>query len=82
LDNPVERALAYYCLGVRNYFFRHANKRAALLMTNALLLSAGCDAISVRPSQLQELNDAIDAFLHTGDATAVMFRLLSYNAES
>lgn len=78
LDNPVERGLAYYCLGLRNYFFREGNKRAALLTMNAVLLASGYPAITVKPSQLDDLNAVIDTFLHTGDATPVMAALLTF----
>lgn len=79
LDEPLERAFAYYALAVRNCFFLDGNKRAALVMTNGLLIQAGQPAITVEPSRLSDLNEVIDEFWYVGDATPVMSALAAHS---
>ncbi|CAI3793998.1 Fic family protein [Pseudarthrobacter sp. MM222] len=76
--DPIEKALAYYCLGVRNRFFLDGNKRAALLTANGLLLQAGRAVVTVEPSGLTALNEIIREFLYEGDATPVMAALAAH----
>lgn len=76
--DPTERALAYYCLGVRNRFFLDGNKRAALLTANGLLLQAGRAVVTVQPSELTGLNEIIREFLYEGNATPVMAALTAH----
>lgn len=78
LDEPVEKALAYYALGVRNQFFLDGNKRAALVMANGLLIQARHPAITIDPSEIAGLNEVIDEFLYVGDATPLMSALYTH----
>ncbi|MFJ5693311.1 Fic family protein [Arthrobacter sp. NPDC093125] len=75
LTDPTERALAYYCLGVRNCFFLDGNKRTALLVMNGLLIQHRKPSVTISPSDLPALNETIDQFLYSSDATPLMLAM-------
>ncbi|WP_160664983.1 Fic family protein [Pseudarthrobacter sp. ATCC 49987] len=56
IEDPVERAVAYFCFGTRRQFYFDGNKRTSRLMMNGILMSSGHDAISIPFSRRLEFN--------------------------
>jgi Fic family protein len=76
LDNPIERALAFFLFGARQQFFYDGNKRTARLMMNGVLLSAGLDAITVPASRKLAFNQKMVRYYDSADGTEMMAFLL------
>lgn len=72
LSHPVERALAYFCLGTRRQFYFDGNKRTSRLMMNGMLMSSGHDAISIPFARRLEFNQHLISLYADADATALM----------
>ncbi|MHB8544920.1 MAG: Fic family protein, partial [Leptospirales bacterium] len=72
LDDPVEKALAFFLFSARNQFFWDGNKRTGRLIMNGILLSHGLDAILVPVRRKQEFDETMLRFYDTGDATSAM----------
>ncbi|GGR63795.1 hypothetical protein J2S40_004780 [Nocardioides luteus] len=65
-------ALIYFCAAARTRFYGAGNIRTALLMTNGILISNGCDAITIPGPRRLELDHALDTLTTTDDATELM----------
>ncbi len=72
LENPVERAVAYFCLGTRRQFYFDGNKRTSRLMMNGILMSAGRDAISIPFARRLEFNQGLISLYADANATPLM----------
>ena len=71
-SNVYERAIGTFLFGALHQFFYDGNKRAARLMMNGVLLSAGEDAITVPARRRLEFNEAMIRFYDTLDGTEMM----------
>ncbi|OOP65323.1 hypothetical protein BMF89_00175 [Arthrobacter sp. SRS-W-1-2016] len=72
IENPVERAAAYFCFGTRHQFYFDGNKRTSRLMMNGILMSSGHDAISIPFSRRLEFNQELIVLYADADATPLM----------
>lgn len=72
LEDPVERAVAYFCFGTRHQFYFDGNKRTSRLMMNGILMSSGHDAISIPFNRRLEFNQALVTLYADADATPLM----------
>lgn len=72
LEDPRERALAYFAAATRSQFYFDGNKRTARLMMTGLLMSEGYDAVSIPFVRQFEFNQALDVLFTRDDATPLM----------
>lgn len=72
LEDPAERAVAYFCLGTRRQFYFDGNKRTSRLMMNGILMNSGHDAISIPFARRLEFNQCLITLYADGDATTLM----------
>lgn len=72
LEDPRERALAYFAAATRSQFYFDGNKRTARLMMTGLLMSEGYDAMSIPFVRQFEFNQALDVLFTRDDATPLM----------
>jgi len=70
--DPHARAMLAFLWIARNQFFGDGNKRTGRLMMNGLLLSNGCEGITVAAARRHEFNARLVAFHDSGDATDMM----------
>lgn len=77
IEDPRERAIAYFAGATRRQFYFDGNKRTARLMMTGELLSHGFDAINIPFARKLEFNIALDALFDTGDGTQLMGFLAS-----
>ncbi|KAB3523554.1 hypothetical protein GC425_00155 [Corynebacterium sp. zg254] len=82
LDDPVERALAYFCSATRTQFYFDGNKRTARLIASGMLMTAGYSALNIPNARRLEFNLALDQLFSTDDATELMEFLYDCLAES
>jgi prophage maintenance system killer protein len=64
--------MAFFLFGALQQFYFDGNKRTARFMMNGVLLSHGCDAISVPAKRAQEFNENMVRFYLGKDATEMM----------
>ena len=72
VEDPRERAMAYFLFGALQQFYFDGNKRTARFMMNGILMSKGFCAISVPAARGQEFDQEMDAFYTGRDATRMM----------
>ncbi len=72
IDNPLERALAFFLFGALQQFFFDGNKRTSRFMMNGILMSHGIDAISIPARRAQEFNESMVRFYLSKEATEMM----------
>lgn len=72
IDNPLERAMAFFLFGALQQFFFDGNKRSSRFIMNGILMTAGIDAISVPASKAHEFNEKMLHFYLRKDATEMM----------
>lgn len=72
IDDPRERALAYFAAATRSQFYFDGNKRTARLMMTGELMTAGFEAVNIPFSRQYEFNVALDRLFETDDATRLM----------
>ncbi|MCU6481297.1 hypothetical protein [Arthrobacter sp. A2-55] len=77
VEDPRERALAYFAGATRRQFYFDGNKRSARLMMTGELLSHGYDAVDVPFARKLEFNIALDTLFDTADGTPLMAFLAS-----
>lgn len=82
LENPAERAVAYFCLGTRRQFYFDGNKRTSRLMMNGILMSAGHDAISIPFARRLEFNQGLIALYADANATPLMQFIIDCRPEN
>jgi hypothetical protein len=72
VEDPRERALAYFCAATRRQFYFDGNKRTSKLMMAGYLLANGYDAISISARRQLEFNQLLAPMFDNGDATEMM----------
>ncbi len=72
VQQPFEKAAAFFLFGALQQFFFDGNKRTSRFMMNGILMSAGIDAISVPAAKAQEFNENMVRFYLEKDATEMM----------
>lgn len=82
VQQPFEKAAAFFLFGALQQFFFDGNKRTSRFMMNGILMSAGIDAISVSAAKAYEFNDNMVRFYLTKDATEMMAFLLDCHPEA
>lgn len=82
VEQPFEKAAAFFLFGALQQFFFDGNKRTSRFMMNGILMSSGIDAISVPAGKAQEFNEKMVQFYLTKDATAMMAFLVECHPEA
>lgn len=77
LDDPRERALAYFASATRQQFYFDGNKRTARLMLSGELMRNGFEVVSVPFARRFEFNTSLDHLFTHDDATPLMVFLLT-----
>lgn len=72
LQDPRERALAYFASAARSQFYYDGNKRTSRIMMAGELMSSGFEAVSVPVSRRLEFNQSLTPLFVDNDATEVM----------
>ena len=72
VQQPFEKAVAFFLFGALQQFFFDGNKRTSHFMMNGILMSAGIDAISVPAAKVQEFNEKMGRFYRSKDACEMM----------
>jgi hypothetical protein len=82
VQQPFEKAAAFFLFGALQQFFFDGNKRTSRFMMNGILMSAGIDAISVPASRAQEFNEKMVRFYLNKDGSEMMQFLLSCHPDA
>lgn len=82
VQQPFEKAAAFFLFGALQQFFFDGNKRTSRFMMNGILMSAGIDAISVPAAKVQEFNENMVRFYLEKDATEMMAFLVDCHPDS
>lgn len=82
VQQPFEKAAAFFLFGALQQFFFDGNKRTSRFMMNGILMSAGIDAISVPAAKAQEFNENMIRFYLTKDATEMMAFLVNCHPDA
>jgi len=82
VQQPFERATAFFLFGALQQFFFDGNKRTSRFMMNGILMSAGIDAISVPAAKAYEFNDNMVRFYLSKNATEMLEFLLNCHPEA
>lgn len=82
VQQPFEKAAAFFLFGALQQFFFDGNKRTSRFMMNGILMSAGIDAISVPAGKAQEFNENMVRFYMEKDATEMMNFLADCHPEA
>ena len=77
IQNPLEKAMAFFLFGSINQFFFDVNKRTSRLMMNGALLSAGYDVMNIPAKRQLEFNEKMVRFYDSKDGTEMMAFLAS-----
>ena len=77
VQQPFERAAAFFLFGSLQQFFFDGNKRTSRFMMNGILMSSGIDAISVPAAKAQEFNEKMVRFYLEKDGTEMMAFLIN-----
>ena len=72
VQQPFERAVAFFLFGALQRFFPDCNMRTSLLMMNGILMAEGVDAISVPGARAREFSDNMLQFYEHEDASEMM----------
>ena len=82
VQDPFEKAAAFFLFGALQQFFFDGNKRTSRFMMNGILMTAGIDAISVPASKAQDFNEKMVRFYMHKDATEMMAFLVECHPDS
>lgn len=82
VQQPFERAAAFFLFGALQQFFFDGNKRTSRFMMNGILMSAGIDAISVPAAKTHEFNDNMVRFYLSKNATEMIEFLLNCHPDA
>ena len=82
VQQPFEKAAAFFLFGALQQFFFDGNKRTSRCMMNGILMSAGIDAISVPAAKAQEFNESMVRFYLDKDATEMMAFLINCHPDA
>lgn len=82
VQQPFEKAAAFFMFGALQQFFFDGNKRTSRFMMNGVLMSSGIDAISVPAARSHQFNENMVRFYLTKDATEMMNFLVDCHPEA
>ena len=82
VQQPFEKAAAFFLFGALQQFFFDGNKRTSRFMMNGILMSAGIDAISVPAAKAQEFNENMVRFYLEKDATEMIAFLVDCHSDA
>ena len=82
VQQPFEKAAAFFLFGALQQFFFDGNKRTSRFMMNGILMSAGIDAISVPAAKANEFNEKMVRFYLNKDATEMMAFLVDCHPDA
>ena len=82
MQDPFEKAAAFFLFGALQQFFFDGNKRTSPFMMNGILMTAGIDAISVPASKAQDFNEKMVRFYMQKDTTEMMAFLVECHPDS
>jgi Fic family protein len=82
VQQPFEKAAAFFLFGALQQFFFDGNKRTSRFMMNGILMSSGIDAISVPAAKAQQFNENMVRFYLAKDATEMMAFLLDCHPDA
>jgi Fic family protein len=82
VQQPFEKAAAFFLFGSLQQFFFDGNKRTSRFMMNGILMSSGIDAISVPAAKTQEFNEKMVRFYLTQNATEMMEFLINCHPDA
>ncbi len=82
VQQPFEKAAAFFLFGALQQFFFDGNKRTSRFMMNGILMSAGIDAISVPAAKVQQFNEKMVRFYLEKDATEMMAFLVDCHPDA
>jgi prophage maintenance system killer protein len=82
VQQPFEKAAAFFLFGALQQFFFDGNKRTSRFMMNGILMSAGIDAISVPAVKVQQFNESMVRFYLEKDATEMMDFLINCHPDA
>ena len=82
VQQPFEKAAAFFLFGALQQFFFDGNKRTSRFMMNGILMTAGIDAISVPAAKAQEFNENMVRFYLEKDATEMMAFLVDCHPDA
>ena len=82
VQNPFEKAAAFFLFGALQQFFFDGNKRTSRLMMNGVLMSAGIDAISIPAAKAQAFNEKMVRFYLHKDGTEMMAFIVNCHSDA
>jgi prophage maintenance system killer protein len=82
VQQPFEKAAAFFLFGALQQFFFDGNKRTSRFMMNGILMTAGIDAISVPAAKAQEFNENMVRFYLEKDGTEMMAFLVDCHPDA
>lgn len=82
VQQPFEKAAAFFLFGALQQFFFDGNKRTSRFMMNGILMSAGIDAISIAAAKAQQFNENMIRFYLEKDATEMMAFLVDCHPDA
>ncbi len=62
IDNPLERAVTYFISSTKRQLFWDGNKRVAIIVANAILISNGCGVFSINEDNTERYNELLKSF--------------------
>lgn len=62
IENPVDKALEYFCYGCKNQLFFDGNKRTSSLISNKILIENGKGLFIIKEKDLLEFNEKLHKF--------------------
>ncbi len=82
VQQPFEKAAAFFLFGALQQFFFDGNKRTSRFMMNGILMSAGIDAISIPAARAQEFNENMVRFYLKKEGTEMMAFLVECHPDA
>jgi Fic/DOC family len=82
VQQPFEKAAAFFLFGALQQFFFDGNKRTSRFMMNGILMSAGIDAISVPAAKAKDFNENMVRFYLEKDATEMIAFLVDCHPDA
>lgn len=67
INNPIEKAIEYFCYGVKSQLFWDGNKRTSTIVACNILISSGEGILTIGKSNALNFNEALLNLYDTGD---------------
>ncbi len=67
LENPITKALVYFCYSVRGQLFWDGNKRTSTIVSSKILIEAGEGVLTIGKSNALNFNETLLHFYDTND---------------